>query len=94
MENFELFTAVMIAAIAVLLAICVVFLAVTAYSLSLAVISRPDIDESLKTLPRKYVRFSAKVMASPSVTFALAVKLAFAGLTIAAVIYWTERLLG
>ncbi len=84
----------MIAAIAVLLAICVVFLAVTAYSLSLAVISRPDIDESLKALPRKYVRFSARVMASPSIAFGVAVKLAVAGLVVAAIIYWSGKLPG
>lgn len=79
-----------IAAIAILLAVCVIFLAVTAYALSIAVIARPDVDESMKALPRKYVRFSSMVMEAPSSIFIAFVKVAIVVLVFCALIFWAN----
>ena len=90
MTDFQLFAVLAFIGVVALLAVCVVFLAVTAYALSIAVITRPDVDESMKTLPRKYVRFSSRVMEAPPSIFIVFVKAAIVALIFGALIFWAN----
>jgi hypothetical protein len=90
MTGLQIFAVLAFIGVIALLAVCVVFLAVTAYALSIAVIARPDVDESMKTLPRKYVRFSSRVMEAPSSLFIAFVKVAIAALVFGALIFWAN----
>lgn len=90
MNAFQVFVVLISVGIVGLLSVCVVFLAVTAYALSIAVIVRPDVDESMKSLPRKYVLFSSRVMAAPSRVFLVFVKITVVGLVFTSIIFWAR----
>ncbi|KZX83511.1 hypothetical protein A3717_34140 [Alcanivorax sp. HI0013] len=65
MTDFQVFALLALIAVIALLSLCVVFLAVTAYALCIAVVARPDVEESMKVLPRLYLKVSSLVMGAP-----------------------------